>query len=442
MTQGADDACHTIPLRVDPIADSEGSVDPLGLAVVYERLADLMLPGLTVRMRRPRLLTAIAVGARICRECGADEVAKDAVTPPYLVYEWWIIQAFVAASEQLKNITGIPGFVKTSRAWRAGRPLSAAAYLKTASVFGFTGILRRLAVRAQIITEGHQLDEAGHRLVKMWADARHLDGFYQGSSGPGAQFCADLTKAVREGLRDGRTGDRPGSFYRQIATHLDPLRAGPRESALLLELIENRSGLPEEVRFLTGALKRRQHALELADEPAFMRRLTRNAPPRLKETLTAIGTYESFCKPLTDAFDWLRYLGSTHGKTGITASEYTKEAPIKELHASLRSGIDAAAADELLGKNEIWPDRALTLLRLRECKKPQDLLQFVLEHHREAQRQKPPDGKRAWIEDARGRILVRAAYVLDAAPDPRRAYTHDYRLPTLSRFLEDLGALA
>ena len=47
----------------DPVVLSDVSVDPLGTALVYERLAHRLLPGMTVRMTRPRFLTALAVGA-------------------------------------------------------------------------------------------------------------------------------------------------------------------------------------------------------------------------------------------------------------------------------------------------------------------------------------------------------------------------------------------
>lgn len=158
-----DSTCYSPPVcsAFDPIAVSDVSIDPLGLALVYEKLADRMLPGMTVRMRRPRFLTVLAVGASICEEYGPEVVAADGVTPPYLVFEWWIVEAYVRANNLLSAGLQIPGFRKVSTARAAGRPIDAAAYLKTASVFGFTGVFRRLARRAQVITEHNLLDEAG-----------------------------------------------------------------------------------------------------------------------------------------------------------------------------------------------------------------------------------------------------------------------------------------
>jgi hypothetical protein len=74
----------------DPSEEAEGSIDPLGLAPGYERLADRLLPAVTVRMGHPRFVTAIAVGSRLLDEWDDDAVAADGATPPWLVWEWFV----------------------------------------------------------------------------------------------------------------------------------------------------------------------------------------------------------------------------------------------------------------------------------------------------------------------------------------------------------------
>ena len=46
----------------DPEISGEGGIDPPSLQPLYERLAERILPHITVRMSRPRFLTAMAVG--------------------------------------------------------------------------------------------------------------------------------------------------------------------------------------------------------------------------------------------------------------------------------------------------------------------------------------------------------------------------------------------
>lgn len=423
----------------DPVTSAEGSIDPLGLASVYERLADRVLPGITVRMGRPRFLTALAVGAFICKDYGREDVAADGVTPPYLAFEWWVIEAFARARESLAESGRIPGLQKVSNAVRNNRPVSSAAYLKTASVFGFSGVFRRLARRIQIIGASDLLDEAGIRLVRTWADEQSLDGFCSGNSGLGADLRSALQKAVRDAMRDGTTAPRSGAFWQSIVRHLDPATPGRKESALLLELIDARAGQSDEVRYLINRLKRGGDALAPIDEPAFLRKLTVQAPERLQTHLRAIDAYEEFCRPLTDAFDWLRYLASSSPTRSVTRTEFNRTAPSKTLATRLKTAIETIEEHPTL--TELWPDRSEVMAPLREFANANTLFDGVLQHHRLSQERKPPEGKRMWVEDAgRGRVLIRAAYTLEQPPSGQFPYVHEYRVPTLSRFLADLGA--
>jgi hypothetical protein len=424
----------------DPLTGSEGSIDPLGLAATYERLADRMLPGITVRMGRPRFLTALAVGAHVCAEHEPETVAKDNVTPPYLVFEWWVVEAFVRASDELAESGRIPGIQKVQACYRNSRPVSAPAYLKTASVFGFTGIFRRLARHTQILTNDGLLDEAGYRLLEVWEREQGLEGFLRGREGPGATLRENLRKAVRDGLDSGHTSHRPGHFWSAIAQHLDPARPGRRERAVLLELIDTRAGQSEAVKFITASLRARGAPLEFADEAAHLRSLRSSAPDSLRSVLIAIDKYESLCRPLTDAFDWMRFLASQEPSRGMTAEDFVARAPAARLCTRIAKAVESVSENELVA--ETWPERGQVLTLLREAGMPAKLVPTVLAHHRETQTRKPPDGKRLWLEeDTRGRLLIRASYRLDDEPEPASDYLHEYRLPTLSRFLKDLGAL-
>jgi hypothetical protein len=82
-----------IPYRseFDPEIQGEGSIDPLGLAALADRLADWIFPGMTARMWRPRFLTAMAA-ASVIVEPFADALAKDGTTPPWLIFEWYYIE--------------------------------------------------------------------------------------------------------------------------------------------------------------------------------------------------------------------------------------------------------------------------------------------------------------------------------------------------------------
>src|SRR5260370_37149475 len=80
----------------DPGVSREGQLDPLGLAVIGDRLADWILPGMTARMSRPRFLTAMALSATVSEDL-QDEIAADKVSPAHLVFEWLVLEAFARA---------------------------------------------------------------------------------------------------------------------------------------------------------------------------------------------------------------------------------------------------------------------------------------------------------------------------------------------------------
>ena len=79
--------------------------------------------------------------------------------------------------------------------------------------------------------------------------------------------------------------------------------------------------------------------------------------------------------------------------------------------------------------------------RFEEVHDATDLFDAILSHHERVQKAKPPNGKRAWFDRARlDKVVVRAGYSLDNPPEGQGRYVHEYRIPTFSGFLADLGA--
>lgn len=60
----------------DPPVAGEGSLDPLGLAALADRLANAMVPDVRARMRHLRFVSATAVGA-LAWESLLDEPPRD-----------------------------------------------------------------------------------------------------------------------------------------------------------------------------------------------------------------------------------------------------------------------------------------------------------------------------------------------------------------------------
>ena len=214
----------------DPVVSAEGGIDPLSTQATYEHLAERILPFLTVRMARPRFLTAMAVGAHVCSPY-RDEIAADEATPAWLVFEWYLIEAFVRWSDKVfrEKPWGIPGIDKVRRAVKADRQVSAATYLKTAQVFGFNGVYRRIASGLEILYSDLEIDEGGWELLRVWEQEQGLDGFVSGAHGVGAEFRENLRRSVAMTLERGHTTRQRQTPWEAMARHLEPGAAGRKE---------------------------------------------------------------------------------------------------------------------------------------------------------------------------------------------------------------------
>jgi hypothetical protein len=400
-------------------------------------------PAVTVRMGNPRFVTAIAIGARVCDDWETDAVAADGITPPWLVWEWFVVEAFVRTGNSPSETFGVPGIQKVRRALQHQRPVCASAYLKTPSAFGFTGVFRRLARGIGIIADDGTLDDNGYELVSAWAKDQGLDGFLDAAAGAGPAFRERLRRAVAQGMEKGHTTYQPGEFWRDLATRLDPRTPGRREKKVLIERIMSRAGEVEMVAQLKDALIGQGGVSERNEEAPFLRKLSRKAPAAFEQLLTAIDAYEAFGRAITDAFDALRYCASSHGGAPVDAQSFSASKTVGPSLALLKSSLARVRAHPtLLEWEREEKGIAQAVDRFEGVQTANDLFEALLHHHEQVQRDKPPRGKRTWFERGpRSRIVLRAGYTLREPPAGKCGYVHEYRVPTFSRFLADLGAL-
>ncbi|TXT26331.1 MAG: hypothetical protein FD134_575 [Gallionellaceae bacterium] len=393
-------------------------------------------------MGRPRFVTAMALGACICENLDTDAVSADGVTPAWLVYEWFVVEAFVRAEESLTEKFGIPGIQKVQRAVRNQRPVSLVSYLKTPTVFGFTGVFRRIARAIGILTENGRLDNGGYELLAAWAKDQGLDGIVDSSNGEGHAFRERLRRAVSQGMEKGHTTPQAGVFWRELVQRLDPARPGRNESKALLGRILSKAGPPDMVACLNEALVLQNGINNREDEAPFLRKLSGHAPADLKQLLIAIDAYEAFGRAITDAFNGLRLCASSNGGAPVDAKIFSaSKSAMKALEALAPSIARIRAHPTLLEWESDQTGLVQALERFDGVRSSADLFDAVLNHHEQVQRNKPPNGKRAWFERAtHGRVMVRAGYSLHELPESQGSYVHEYRIPTFSGFLADLGA--
>lgn len=422
----------------DPAAKSEGSIDPLGLVPIADRLSVRLVPGLRERMKHPRYLTMLSVGASICREFGADRMAADGISPPIQVFEWYVVQALVSELAG-KGLVGLPGTEKASTAMKRDLPLNAARYLRVPSVFGFYGVYKTLARDLRLI-QGDVLDEAAEELLHVYEDEQSLQGLHTGRKGPGQFFYDQLNRAVEDGLKAACV-DRKWhwNFNSTIASKMNPSQPGPGEAELLYQLIRNDRHLfrQEIIDGLHAYLRVYDRAAGIR-ESHFHDFLLDKVRAEIRHVLDAVRVYERFSRLLTNAFESLLYRIS--GLSLHCSLKDLEDLPETAAARDLLPALFQECSEKLKQVDEEGTFHA-TFYRFAEHLTPIDFISQLLDHHAFIQKRKPPLGKANWVERTSGdKVLLRPLYARrDSLVNPDlNAYVYFYRVSPLTSFLVDL----
>lgn len=422
------------------LENSQGTLDPLGLYTIADRLASRLAPNLRERMKHPRYLTAMAVGAVVCSGFSEDELATDEASAPWQVYEWYVASALVKRFEKDNptQLLGMPGREKTTNAFKDGVPLSAIRYLKTPSVFGFHGVYRTLAKGIGLI-DGNQVGEFGVKLIDVWEKEQNLEGFRVGLNGKsGNDFRNKLKDAILKGLSAGAVA-KPWSWdlYPKLAEYLAPKSPGPNEATLLFEelLKGDTNSRAELINFLIS--KEGQQSIANGSEKELHALLLQHSISN-KPLLLAIQAYEKICRLLFNAFyemlQWMEHHQSKGNILQLSSLTHVKKA-CTDLPAAF------SETDSLL---EPFTDEAVIFLnnfqQLRESFKTGDWIRLLFEHHSKVQKNKPPNGKASWVlEHSSGTYLLNTSQA--GGHDLNEEYVHQYRTFALQSFMKDLGKI-
>jgi len=421
----------------DKAETSEGGLDPLGLVQVAEALAVRLVRGVRERMSHPRYLTAMAVAMEVCRRFPEESVARDGISPPWLVFEWIAVEGFVRTADGPDPFK-LPGSEKAATAIREHVPLSAARYLKTPNVFGFHGVYRGLARDLDIDNAG-RMGEVGYDLLTTWAKQQKLDGFTGTAGGGGAYICEQLYAAVKESVQAGAVARRDGwQYWRFFREHLAPHQIGPAEAKVLRDaLVIDSAGLRGSVLQFLVSDKGREVFEKTQSERSFHLALRHSADVNLGILLDAILSYEMFSRICQDAFDdvlveMTRRNGSktSPGELGLIASVKKASERVPEMF------------NELLERLEPFRETARfanTFAPLAERTSAADWVERLLDHHIVTQRKKPPAGKSPWFERFDdGGTIIRPLYRKEQPGRGDDSYLHAYRTRSLYTFARDL----
>lgn len=422
----------------DPAESVEGTIDPLGLYSIADALGVLLAPGVRERQSRPRFLTCISVATTLCQDAfDPDEIARDDVSEPWQVFEWYVVEALVRRSGASVELNKTPGRDKVTRAIRTGLPVCAKTYLKTPTVFGFHGVYRTLARELKLTDEWALLD-AGAALVDAWERDQGLVGFRL-KEGTAGRHAALLVDAVRAGMEKGQTDRAPmWDGWRFLNQHLHPATAGSQERRQLTRLIAGaQADIRGELWSLLCAREAREAFARTGSEREVHRLIRPKASRELRHLLDAVAVYERFAALLQKSFDACRQ----------RLSEDRRPLAVEEL---ARLPLVVVAAKQLapaFQEAEQKLAEVITASRLREefgkfavPLAPAAFVGILLAHHREVQKRKPPAGKSVWIEQFDdGRLMLRPGYEPESSRSLSLEFIHQYRTEPLLAFARDLG---
>lgn len=420
----------------DPVKSAEGALDPLGLYSIADNLAVKLVPGIRERMSHPRFLTAIAVGAAINCDFEEDLLAADGQSEPYMVYEWHAVEGLYRKRGE-SGIRGLPGILKTRDCIKQGLKVSAARYLKTASVFGFHGVYRLLANNLDIVRDGH-LGNNGYELLSTWEKEQRLSGFLSSKNGNGSVFRSQIQGAIKDAIQKGHV-DRTPSWqgWAFFGDYLFPNKIPDMERSVLARmLMSSADSSRNEVMEILVSTNGQAAFTKSMSEKEFHQTLYAEATEETKKLLEAIQSYETFCRLFQDAFnDCLMTMTSKRGCV------HPKELSDLEGCVSAINKVPSIfneVADHLESHGQL--DRFLAnFSTFGEKCDATEWIHSLLDHHIKVQRSKAPNGKNPWFERFDdGSVAIQTRYQRSKGGQHDDSYVHMYRTNSLWSFAKDL----
>jgi hypothetical protein len=422
----------------DPPGSSEGALDPLGLFLIAERLATQLVPAVRERMQRIRFLTAIAVGCFVTEDIVNESSTLD--VPPYLVWEWLLVEAFYRTHKGSADVWGVPGTLVTSRAMEQFGYLDSRSYLKNARIFGFHGVYKRLAYHLGIVNVDLGPGPLTDQLVDGWAKALGYAGLKEVR--PLIRRWSSAVRSCVTAKPHAKTVPGfNGAEWETLANSFLPGKCRGQEKELLRNLLlatNDRLGALPVIWKLQSQFRDDDYC-----EEALHSAISASATD-LRPLIKAIGSYESFARSLQDAFDLVRAEASKQDCVGYPIAAIAKDSDFKLAVSKLEEHFNSTLQEfgNLDGVGSSLQVQFADRFKVFASKQSAESYASALcEHHAIIQRAKSEQGKRTWFDrlDA-DRIHIRHAYRINRQELKPDKYVHDYRGGPIRNFRWDLDA--
>ena len=448
----------------DPAEDPPGSIDPLGTQAASERLAELLLPGLTARMWRARLLTVTTLISWL-----AERFEERGPAHTWLEYRLALERFFVTALAHRhaadeagweRAVTNVPGRMVVKRALLAGEPVTQRNFLKGPVVNAPFGVMATLARNLELLDLEDLPGPVAHRLIAAWENEEGVAGLLDEGDREGAtghDWFGKVYRAITRNLDDQKWPSPGNEIWNYLADHLRPDRMGPGERAILLDRLRAhpvRTAVLERLVTLAPLFEQSRWRGRLAAERAVIREGLLTLEPvgpvetSIRRFAEATDAFLTVGELLYQAFDALRW-GLTRSGGGNTRETLISLPPVAALldhtRAALASEVPrlGQAIDALREESAVVERRLLESLdeirrdALAGLNSNQDLAAQLLARHERVSRAKD---RAPWIEGGATWTVV-PGYGLSADEPPRygESYIHPTRVANALSLLRDLG---
>lgn len=457
---------------LDPAEDPPGSIDPLGTLGSAERIAEVLFPGFTARMWRPRLLTFAAVASLVANRVKAVMPEhEDRNIAARLAFERLFVSSVIRQQEQSPEAWRVaarrlPGSSLARRALRSeDTPLGRNNFLKGQAVNGPFGVLARLARNVGIIDEEDHLGRAGEELLLAWAADVDLPGLLDDdhSDSNGRKWLTRFVQATKDHLRDAWWPSIGWSGWRELA---EPLRAdnvGRLERRILRRLLDKdaiRARCIEllcepSVKAVYRAAKDEgrgeQDRKVLVEAVLPLLRGSHGEEDRIIDlTIRLANAYEEVVSHLETAFNCLLWGLTRHGGQAKPV-EIESDKQLKPVFRSLCRQLPGAArrlrdfiekipaVPQIADRTPLEPLDVIASQAVTGGENPSRLIEIVMARHRDVQASK---NKGMWILHGDQLTLINLPRPVGKDGEPPQAhaeYLHTFRVPNAYSFLAELG---
>ena len=450
----------------DPAADAAGSADPVGTLSGSERLAEILLPGLTARMWRARLLTFAVICADIAeRVVRRRDDQEELRLPARLAFERMFVASLVRCEESDPGkYAGISRRIAGSRTARRAlhandEPLTKQNFIKGQVVNGPAGVVARLARALELLNEEGEVAGQGHDLRSCWARRATADEVTDADG----EFYRRSLSAVLGQLEDDEWPSRNAPIWQLLADAFRPDRIPAAERQVIARFLQTEPQHGLRPRVLQLLLDERcavvsRKRTETEGRGQSERRVLLNGIMPLLEfnpvdehigvAIRAIDAYEQFSEIFTAAFEVVVW-GLLEGAASpaMLLQKPKALAILKQLQARLIEVVSMirdvlpTTMHRVPFEDQRIPELMTTVLQDAErgAASVADLLDGVMARHERVQRDKR---KPAWVDRSINWTLMPGTPIADDLwQNHPPAFIHPYRVLNAYSLMADLNLL-